>query len=364
MKTRNFLLILAMMLFGITVSVNAQEPETQSGTWGGIDWTLTTDGTLIIAPTKGEPVPDKNAPTKRTYKVGQWREAVIYTSNGGASAIGDRPYELSKVKKLVIEEGVTSIGSFAAQSMTNLTGEVIIPWTVNYIGQEAFQKATMTKVTFQKVPEGKEGQELCIAQGAFKNLIIEEIALPDDRPIHLHAWILNNCHKLKHVTLPATIHSFSGSGNHIDYGWTESGKNEHMIFAYNQNMETITFGSEEVKKLFFQKDGSTGTNKRIADVGLTSCLNLQAAIDLAEEGETITLLNNVTLTSSLEIPEGKDITIDLNGYTVSQKQNKELTEDYSMIKNYGDLTIVDNSANQNGKISYTRTALGGVAKSL
>ena len=80
---------------------------------------------------------------------------------------------------------------------------------------------------------------------------------------------------------------------------------------------------------------------------------------MAEEGETITLLNNVTLTSSLEIPEGKDITIDLNGYTVSQKQNKELTEDYSMIKNYGDLTIVDNSANQNGKISYTRTALGG-----
>ena len=136
MKTRNFLLILAMMLFGITFSVNAQEPETQSGTWGGIDWTLTTDGTLTIAPTKGEPVPDPCGVW--TYEVGQWRETVVYNSNGGASSIGGNPFNYNDVKKLVIEEGVTSIGSFSAK-FPKLTGEVIIPWTVNYIGQEALQ---------------------------------------------------------------------------------------------------------------------------------------------------------------------------------------------------------------------------------
>ena len=112
------------------VKVLADEATIKSsGTWGGIDWTLTTDGTLTIAPTQGEPVPDKNAPTKRTYEVGEWRETVIYKSNGSASAIGGAPYDMKAVKKLIIKEGVTSIGSFTCQ-FPNLTGEVVIPSTV------------------------------------------------------------------------------------------------------------------------------------------------------------------------------------------------------------------------------------------
>ena len=199
--------ITVVMLVGlmtvISISVSAEEPAIESsGTWGGIDWTLTTDGTLTIAPTKGTPVPDINY-GKYTFEVGQWREAVVYTANGGASAIGGWPYDRSKVKKLIIEEGVTYIGSFAAQNMTNLTGEVVIPSTVTYIGQEAFMKSTMTKLTFA---EGGT-EELCIAPGAFKNLIIEEVSLPDDRPVHIHAWIFNNCHNLKKVTFPATLTS-------------------------------------------------------------------------------------------------------------------------------------------------------------
>ena len=169
---------LVVMLFAFAATGNAQ---TSSGTWGGIDWTLTEDGTLTIAPTKGEPVPDSNWPSY-TYEVGQWREAVVYTTTGGAKAIGGAPYDHNKVKKLIIEEGVTSIGSFTAK-FPNLTGEVVIPWTVNYFGQESFQGATCSKLTFQKVPAGKTGSKLCVATGAFKNLIVEEFSFPDDRPV-------------------------------------------------------------------------------------------------------------------------------------------------------------------------------------
>ncbi len=286
------------------------------GTWGGIDWKLYKDGTLVIAPTKGTPVADKNC--GKTYEVGAWREAVRYDSNGNGVAIEGWPYDRAKVKKLIIEEGVTSIGSFAAQGFTNLTGEVVIPSTVTYIGQEAFQKSTFTKLTF--AAGGTE--ELCIAQGAFKNLIIEEVSLPADRSVHLHAWVFNNCHNLKHATLPATLVSVHGT-NHIDYfkdhnahsnpTWTKSSE----IFAYDENLETITFGSEAVRDMFFANNNGTSKDYLVAYNGLTAYCDLQAAIDAAQNGDTVKLIKNVTLPETVEIPAGKTVILDLNGKTLT-----------------------------------------------
>ena len=288
------------------------------GTWGGIDWTLV-DGTLTITPTTGTPElnPNINDGTTR-YAVGAWREAVIY-NNGEAEAIGGYPYDRSKVKTLIIKEGVISIGSFTAQSFTNLTGEVVIPYTVNYIGQEAFQKSTMTTLTFAPAPEGYD-KELCIAQGAFKNLIIEEVSLPADRPVHLHAWVFNNCHNLKNVTIPATVVSFHGT-NHIDYfedfnqhsnpTWTHSSE----IFAYNENMETVEFGSEEVMNQFYSYNNGTVNDYLKANVGLVTYCDVDDAIDAAKSGGTITLVKNTNAggDNKLNIPADANITIDLKG---------------------------------------------------
>lgn len=67
--------------------------------------------------------------------------------------------------------------------------------------------------------------------------------------------------------------------------------------------------------------------------------------------EYVTLLADVLLTSgeSITIPAGKDITIDLAGHSISQ--TKVCTAHYSMISNYGKLTIDD--SNGTGKISFT-----------
>ena len=327
----------------------------QRGTWGGIDWTFYIEsGTLVIAPTAGEPVPDKNAPTKRTYEVGEWRETVVYNKNGGAASIGGAPYDMKAVKKLIIEEGVTKIGSFTCQ-FPNLTGEVIIPSTVTYIGQEAFHKTPITKLTF--AAGGTEG--LCIANGAFKKTLIEEVSFPGDREyIHIHHWAFGGSSNLKYAYIPANV-TKSWGGEHVDYfdnfnsqtnpSWTQSGS----IFTGCTNMQTITFETEAVRNLFFANNRQgTAEDYIVAYAGLVAYNTFEEALEAAlASGETLGLVKSVTVKDTIVIPAGKTLTINLNGKTLSQ--SKACTASYEMILNKGNLTITGN-----GKISFTDTSAG------
>ena len=329
------------------------------GTWGGIDWSLTRGGTLTIAPTAGEPVADKNAPTKRTYEVGEWREAVVYKSNGSASAIGGYPYDVKKVKTLVIEEGVTKIGSFTAQ-FPNLTGEVVIPSTVEYIGQEAFSVGSknttqnITKITFAAGGTAP----LCIANGAFKYVEIEEVSFPGDREyIHIHHWAFGDNYNLKRAYIPANV-TKSWGGEHVDYfdnfnsqsnvTWAEKGS----IFTGCTAMETITFETKDVRDLFFANNRqSTEEDYIVAAAGLVAYNTIEKAIAAATDGGDILLVKNTKLEDTWTIPAGMNLTLDLNGKTISQ--SKACTASYSMIENNGELIVTGN-----GKISFTDTGAG------
>ena len=326
----------------------------KSGTWGGIDWSLTYDGTLTIAPTAGEPVPDKNAPTKRTYEVGEWRETVIYKSNGSASAIGGAPYDMNAVKKLIIKEGVTKIGSFTCQ-FPNLTGEVVIPSTVTYFGQETFHKTPITKLTF--AAGGTE--QLCIANGAFKKTLIEEVSFPGDREdIHIHHWAFGGSPKLKTAYIPANVTKCWG-GEHVDYfdnydsqtnpSWTYISS----IFTGCTDMQTITFENEAARDNFFGSNrNSTAEDPMVAYAGLTAYNTFDEALEAAlENGNTLGLAKNVTVIETIEVPGGKTLAFNLNGKTISQ--SKACTASYEMINNKGNLTITGN-----GKISFTDTGAG------
>ena len=87
------------------------------------------------------------------------------------------------------------------------------------------------------------------------------------------------------------------------------------------------------------------------------CTTLAEAVAAAEADETITLIADVELTETLNIPAGKTIALDLNGKTISQ--TKEQTAGYQMILNDGNLTINDSSEAKTGKISYTDSGNGG-----
>lgn len=281
--------LLLLVLLSITYAggggnLSAQEPEIDSyGTWGGIDWTLTTDGTLTIAPTDNEITkikPWSKTEPKELYQRGEWPAAV----NDAISAITGWPYDRSKVKRLIIEEGVTFIGSFVGQEFTNLTGEVVIPSTVTYIGQEAFRNSPMTRLTFAPGGTG----ELCIAPGALKKLEIKELVLPSDRPeVHIHCWVFNDCASLEHVIIPANV-TFGGQ-THIDYmGFNNTGNGDSQVFARCWSINTMVFLSEEVENLFYNAAGNRSNINAIG--GVTEIIQGDVSLDVIQIG-----VNHITL---------------------------------------------------------------------
>ena len=226
----------------------------KNGTYGGTffnqvdDDNIVGNDTLVILPADSSTDP-KCGCDSIVFEAGAWREAVVYYPNGEAKAIGGYPCDdVNAIKHLIIADGVTSIGSFTAK-FPNLEGEVVIPASVTYIGQEAFQNCEgITKLTFE---EGGT-KPLCIAPGAFKNIGVKEIVLPADRPeIHIHCWAFVGCKELENITFPANVTTFSG-WTHVDYcgmdyvnGW------DSCILNECNKLKTVTFGSQYVKDLFF-----------------------------------------------------------------------------------------------------------------
>lgn len=89
-------------------SGTSEENILDEGTCGdNLNWTLTADGTLTICGTG-----DMTSHPWTDYR--------------------------EQTKKLVMEEGITSIDSFAFSAHKNLTGDLIIPKTVTVIGENAF----------------------------------------------------------------------------------------------------------------------------------------------------------------------------------------------------------------------------------
>ena len=91
---------------------------------------------------------------------------------------------------------------------------------------------------------------------------------------------------------------------------------------------------------------------KVAEINGTGYNTLTDAIAAAGNGNTVTLLSNVT--ESITVEKDKNITLDLNGYKLTNT-DKEHT-----ITNYGTLTIEDSSTDKNGivdNVSNGRAAL-------
>lgn len=88
-----------------------------------------------------------------------------------------------------------------------------------------------------------------------------------------------------------------------------------------------------------------------AEVEVRDETTLQSAITNANAGDTIKLMADVT--ASITVPEDKEITLDLNGFTLTDDGNHTIT-------NYGKLTIVDNSAEGDGTVDNVTHARGAL----
>ncbi len=84
-----------------------------------------------------------------------------------------------------------------------------------------------------------------------------------------------------------------------------------------------------------------------AQVGETKYATLQEAVDAATAGQTVTVINDVDMTSgkNIYVKEGQDIVLDMNGHSI-----KGANADYKNILVYGKLTLKDSKENSTGKI--------------
>lgn len=87
--------------------------------------------------------------------------------------------------------------------------------------------------------------------------------------------------------------------------------------------------------------------QNVAQIGTKGYATLQAAADAATGGQTVTLINDVDLTtgSNLEVHKWLDIVLDMNGHSI-----KGANADYKNICVSGKLTLKDSKENSTGKI--------------
>ncbi len=79
---------------------------------------------------------------------------------------------------------------------------------------------------------------------------------------------------------------------------------------------------------------------------------LQSAINDSQSGDVITVNEDIELTSSITIPAGKYVILDLNGKTINTAWEDESAEKhYYAFENKGTLTITNNSEEANGVIN-------------
>ena len=96
-----------------------------------------------------------------------------------------------------------------------------------------------------------------------------------------------------------------------------------------------------------QKDGAYVVTTYYAQVGDNKYATLQAAADAATAGQTVTVLNDIDMTtgSNLTVKAGKDIVLDMNGHSI-----KGANSSTNNINVLGKLTLKDSKENSTGKI--------------
>ncbi len=120
------------------------------------------------------------------------------------------------------------------------------------------------------------------------------------------------------------------------------------------NGEASTLTNVTVSNVTATANGKEITSTdAVASVGTAIYFDLQSAFEAATEGVTITVLKDVTLSDTITIAKDKNITLDLNGKTVSM--SVAATKTSALITNNGTLTIKDSG--ENGKLTYVSSTV-------
>ena len=243
---------------GICTGCGVQQPCGDN-----LTWTLDDEGTLTIS--------------------GTGDMAVFYY----ASSVPWADFKES-IKKVVIQEGVTSIGDWAFSGCTALT-EITIPEGVTSVGFYAFSCCkSLTDITLPSTVTSLGTESFLECTG------LTEIVIPDGVE-WIGGYVFEGCTGLTNVVLPASI--------------TEMGAN---VFNDCTALTDVYYqGTKEQWAAI-----SMGVNQKLSQVTIhyNSVQDIQAALNNADAGAIVTLTQNA-VTKYITVPS--DVTLDLNGYALN-----------------------------------------------
>lgn len=242
---RTVLLVLFAVALILGVTLTASAAEVASGTCGdNLTWVLTDDGTLTISG-YGDMYDYMNNHANYPNKKTPWYE---YRHN---------------IKKVVLPDGITSIGDGAFESFTALEG-IDLPEGIMSIGEYAFYDCS--KLLSIDLPEKITAME----QSVFSHCSsLTEVVVPDGVTT-LAIWAFAYCNNLAKITLPASlttieVFAFSQSSNLTDvyYGGTEEDWQKISIANYNEplhnaNRQAVCKGAEILTD-YISNDNGTHT---------------------------------------------------------------------------------------------------------
>ena len=180
--------------------------------------------------------PDNKCGENATWAYDDTTKTLTISGTGDMDWTGYAPWtdDKTKIEKVVIESGITSIEDYAFGGFSNLTS-ITIPSTVTSIGEAAFvscSKLESIKIPSSVVSIGDSAFNFCdslksitipdsvtsIGKHAFSNCKnLESITIPDS-VTSINNAVFGGCSSLKSITIPSTVTSI---GNYAFFNCTE-----------------------------------------------------------------------------------------------------------------------------------------------
>ena len=236
-------------LQNIRWEISASADETSAATWtktesDGLTWTLDADGTLTISGTGAMKDYDYDSNPSPVYHNSKVKKIVI---ENGVTSIGEWAFYSSGLNSVTIPDSVTSIGSHAFYDCSSLTN-ITIPDSVTSIGYAAFSGCrSLTNITIPNsvTSIGNDMFSYCSS--------LTSITIPDS-VTSIGMCAFSECSSLTSITIPKSVTSigsgvFDNCNNltvYLENGSTltsnDLGVDESKIVSYSQwNEDNLTW---------------------------------------------------------------------------------------------------------------------------
>ena len=316
MKRRFFAMLLSLaMLFTLVptafaeenTATNGEQTETPEltnpateGTSGGIDWKVK-DGTLTISPSEN--------PESSIYARGQMADYTFIKENNVMHTTAPWKVYDGDIKSVIIEPGVTNIGSHAFFMCNNLES-VSLPDGVTKIGDRAFWQTSLKNIT---IPASVTQIGSTIKEVFYQCYDLESITVANGNTAYRSVdGVLYTADGTTLIQYPQN--KADRSYKMID----EATKIDFLAFNYTQNLQTIDFnnvtefadkavyGNQALQEIVLKKAGSLGNQAFSGNKEVTSVVLEKAPTTVGESVfSSCTNLTSVTLPDDMQkLPKG------------------------------------------------------------